>query len=215
MKKLLVLSVLLAAFIVGFPSFKPILASYLLTKQLSSEGEVQRILAESNNSASSTGYPIFNNQPVAYLVNKNELLAQIQEIANQDNSTQVLGAENEKWIEVDLSDQRVYAWDGSNQVFNFLVSTGKWAPTPTGTFSIWTKLAKTKMSGGSQALGTYYYLPDVPCVMYFYKGYGLHGTYWHNNFGTPMSHGCVNLRTDDACALFAWASVGTRVTVHE
>ncbi|MBI2028864.1 L,D-transpeptidase, partial [Candidatus Gottesmanbacteria bacterium] len=45
--------------------------------------------------------------------------------------------------------------------------------------------------------------------------YGLHGTYWHNNFGTPMSHGCVNLRTDDACALFAWASVGTRVTIHE
>ena len=50
--------------------------------------------------------------------------------------------------------------------------------------------------------------------MYFYKGYGLHGTYWHNNFGTPMSHGCVNLATGDAGWLFSWASVGTVVNVH-
>lgn len=215
MKKLLALSFLLAAFIVGFPSFKPILASYIINKQLTSDTEIQRIISESKNPSDPSGTAVFNNLPAPYLVSKNELLAQIQEIENLDNSQKVLGADNERWIEVDLSDQRVYAWDGSNQVFNFLVSTGKWNLTPTGTYSIWTKLAKTKMSGGSKELGTYYYLPDVPCVMYFYKGYGLHGTYWHNNFGTPMSHGCVNLRTDDACALFAWASVGTRVTVHE
>ena len=46
------------------------------------------------------------------------------------------------------------------------------------------------------------------------EGYGLHGTYWHHNFGTPMSHGCVNLQTDDAGWLFGWASVGTLVNVH-
>ena len=69
------------------------------------------------------------------------------------------------------------------------------------------------MAGGSKALGTYYYLPNVPCTMYFYKGYGLHGTYWHNNFGHPMSHGCVNMKTEEACTLFDWASVGTRVNV--
>lgn len=62
--------------------------------------------------------------------------------------------------------------------------------------------------------GPGYYLPDVPYVMYFYRGYGLHGTYWHNNFGVPMSHGCVNLRTEDAAWLFDWASVGTPVTVY-
>ena len=59
-----------------------------------------------------------------------------------------------------------------------------------------------------------YYLRDVPYVMYFYRGYGLHGAYWHNNFGTPMSHGCVNLSVDDARWLYEWASVGTKVVTH-
>jgi lipoprotein-anchoring transpeptidase ErfK/SrfK len=68
------------------------------------------------------------------------------------------------------------------------------------------------MSGGSGA--DYYYLPNVPHVMYFYGGYGLHGTYWHNNFGTPMSHGCVNLSQTDAEWLYNWASVGTKVVTH-
>jgi lipoprotein-anchoring transpeptidase ErfK/SrfK len=62
--------------------------------------------------------------------------------------------------------------------------------------------------------GPGYYLPNVPYTMYFYGGYGLHGTYWHNNFGTPMSHGCVNLSTADSGWLFDWASVGTVVNVH-
>jgi lipoprotein-anchoring transpeptidase ErfK/SrfK len=51
--------------------------------------------------------------------------------------------------------------------------------------------------------------------MYFYKGYGLHGTYWHNNFGTPMSHGCVNLSIPDAEWLYYWAPLGTSVKVHQ
>ena len=50
--------------------------------------------------------------------------------------------------------------------------------------------------------------------MYFYGGYGLHGTYWHNNFGTPMSHGCVNLSQGDAAWLYNWAPVGTKVVTH-
>ncbi len=62
--------------------------------------------------------------------------------------------------------------------------------------------------------GPGYDLPGVPYTMYFYKGYALHGTYWHNNFGHPMSHGCVNLRTSDAGWLFNWASVGTPVVTH-
>jgi lipoprotein-anchoring transpeptidase ErfK/SrfK len=62
--------------------------------------------------------------------------------------------------------------------------------------------------------GPGYYLSDVPNVMYFYKGYGLHGTYWHNNFGTPMSHGCVNFTIPDSSWVFNFASVGTVVNVH-
>jgi lipoprotein-anchoring transpeptidase ErfK/SrfK len=114
-----------------------------------------------------------------------------------------------RWIDVNLSTQSVYAYEGDTVVNSFVVSTGTWmTPTVTGKFNIWIKLKSTSMSGPG------YYLPNVPYTMYFYKGYGLHGTYWHNNFGTPMSHGCVNLRTSDAEWLYNWASVGTVVNVH-
>ena len=121
----------------------------------------------------------------------------------------------EKWIEVDLSEQRLYMREGAKQVGTFLVSTGKWSPTPTGEWRIWTKLRYTRMKGGSKALGTFYDLPNVPYTMYYYKGYGIHGAYWHNNFGQPMSHGCVNVKPEEAGIVFNWASVGTRVVVHQ
>lgn len=116
----------------------------------------------------------------------------------------------ERWIDVDLSEQRTYAYEGNQVVNSFIVSTGTWQhPTVTGSFNVYVKYRAADMSGPG------YYLADVPYVMYFYRGYGLHGTFWHNNFGTPMSHGCVNLPTDDAGWLFNWASVGTVVNVHE
>jgi lipoprotein-anchoring transpeptidase ErfK/SrfK len=117
---------------------------------------------------------------------------------------------SERWIDVDLSAQTVFAMQGDQIVNRFLVSTGRWPTvTVTGIYRIYVKYRAADMSGPD------YYLPDVPYVMYFYKGYGLHGTYWHNNFGTPMSHGCVNLRTPDAGWIYDWASVGTVVNVHE
>jgi lipoprotein-anchoring transpeptidase ErfK/SrfK len=117
---------------------------------------------------------------------------------------------NERWIDVDLSQQRTYAYAGNQLVRTFVVSTGIWAyPTVTGEFHIYVKYRYTLMVGPG------YYLPNVPYTMYFYKGYGLHGTYWHHNFGTPMSHGCVNLKTEDAAWLFQWASIGTVVNVHQ
>lgn len=116
---------------------------------------------------------------------------------------------NQRWIDIDLSEQRTYAYEGNQVVNSFVVSTGTWrTPTVTGRFKIYVKYRYADMSGPG------YYLPDVPFVMYFYKGYGLHGTYWHSNFGTPMSHGCVNLRNQDAKWLFNWASAGTVVNVH-
>ena len=120
-----------------------------------------------------------------------------------------VGNGGEHWIDVDLSQQRVYAYEGDVVVNSFVVSTGTWqTPTVTGSYKIWIKLRSTTMSGPG------YYLTDVPYTMYFYKGYGLHGTYWHNNFGTPMSHGCVNLATPDAEWLYNFSSVGTVVNVH-
>jgi lipoprotein-anchoring transpeptidase ErfK/SrfK len=114
-----------------------------------------------------------------------------------------------RWIDVDLTNQRVYAYEGDTMINSFIVSTGTWLhPTVTGQYRIYVKYRSAPMSGPG------YYLPNVPYIMYFYKGYGLHGTYWHNNFGTPMSHGCVNLRTDEAAWLYNWSSVGTLVNVH-
>ena len=105
-----------------------------------------------------------------------------------------------KWIEVSLSEQTATAWEGATPVRRMVVSTGT-ARTPTveGTYRIYLKLTKQNMSGPG------YYLPNVPHVMYFYGGYALHGAYWHTSFGTPTSHGCVNLKLDDAAWLFAWA----------
>jgi lipoprotein-anchoring transpeptidase ErfK/SrfK len=114
-----------------------------------------------------------------------------------------------RWIDVNLSEQRVYAYEGDIVVNSFIVSTGTArTPTVTGKYKIWIKLKSTTMSGPG------YYLTNVPYTMYFYKGYGLHGTYWHNNFGTPMSHGCVNLSIPDAQWLYNWAFEGTTVNVH-
>jgi lipoprotein-anchoring transpeptidase ErfK/SrfK len=114
-----------------------------------------------------------------------------------------------KWIDVNLSRQMLYAYEGNTIVASFLVSTGVWQfPTVTGQFHIYIKLVSTTMSGDG------YYLPNVPYTMYFYKGYGIHGTYWHNNFGHPMSHGCVNMYTPDAEWMFYWAPMGTLVNVH-
>ncbi len=143
----------------------------------------------------------------------------------------VLGeSDSDKWIEVDLDKQLLLAHEGDAVIFETPISSGKWAPTPTGEYNIWYKVKYTKMEGGIKGTGTYYYLPNVPYTMFFYKGYGVHGTYWHNNFGQPMSHGCVNTPTPAAARLFDWANPilpegknsimasadnpGTRVVVH-
>ena len=107
--------------------------------------------------------------------------------------------EGEHWVDVDLSLQRVYVYEGDQLVNNFLVSTGTWQhPTVIGTFKVYVKYRAADMTGPG------YYLPKVPYVMYFYKDYGLHGTYWHHNFGTPMSHGCINLTPQAARWLYLW-----------
>lgn len=113
-----------------------------------------------------------------------------------------------KWIKVVLHEQRVYIYENGQLVRNVLVSTGlPGSPTVIGDFQIYIKYPSQLMYGPG------YYLPGVPWVMYFYRDYGLHGTYWHHNFGQPMSHGCVNMPTPEAEWLYNWAPVGTRVTV--
>jgi len=123
-------------------------------------------------------------------------------------------------------------YEGITPVRAFIVSTGLPAtPTVQGKFRIGLKVRSQTMTGGSPEYG-YYNLPNVQWVQYFYEGYSFHGTYWHNNFGRPMSHGCINMTNADAKWLFDWAgpvydgegpvwqkamkdNVGTLVVVHE
>ncbi|HET9016124.1 MAG TPA: L,D-transpeptidase [Thermomicrobiaceae bacterium] len=121
-----------------------------------------------------------------------------------------------KWIEVDLTNQYLRAWQYSTRVYGEYVSTGVPAhPTPTGTFHIFEKLPYDDMTGGLAGTSDYYYLPNVPNVMYFLDGgYAIHGTYWHHNFGHVMSHGCVNMTLSGAAWIYNWAPVGTTVWIH-
>jgi lipoprotein-anchoring transpeptidase ErfK/SrfK len=119
------------------------------------------------------------------------------------------GSGGERWIDVDISSQRVSAYEGNTLIRTFIVSTGTSAhPTVQGRFRIYVKYRYSNMAGPG------YYLPNVPFTMYFYEGYSIHGTYWHHNFGTPMSHGCVNMETSEAEWMYYFASVGTVVNVH-
>lgn len=114
-----------------------------------------------------------------------------------------------RWIEVNLSTQTLTAWQGEVAVMHTYISSGVAAtPTVTGRFRVGTKLTSQRM------IGPGYDLPGVPWVMYFYGAYAIHGAYWHNNFGMPMSHGCVNMRSSDAQMLYNWAPAGTEVYVH-
>ena len=111
-------------------------------------------------------------------------------------------------IVVSISSQRIYAYENGTLVRSHLTSTGlPETPTVLGDYSVYVKYQADDMSGPD------YFLPQVPWTMYFYQGYAIHGTYWHNAFGRQMSHGCVNLPVDEAEWFFNFASVGTPVRV--
>lgn len=133
--------------------------------------------------------------------------------AAQTDSTKAtiarLKQSQQRWIEVNLTTQRVIAWEGNRWVDAMIVSTGKKStPTVTGVFDVYVKYRRARMQGAD------YDITNVPHVMYFHRGYGFHGAFWHNRFGTPVSHGCINLALDKAEWLFNFASVGTPVVVH-
>lgn len=114
-----------------------------------------------------------------------------------------------KRIVVDLSDQTLTAWQGDTVSLYTNISSGTNAnPTVTGYYRIDRKYPTQRMTGPG------YDIPDVSSVMYFWKGYAFHEAYWHNNFGSPMSHGCVHLRPGEAQWLYGWADVGTEVYVN-
>jgi lipoprotein-anchoring transpeptidase ErfK/SrfK len=142
----------------------------------------------------------------------------------------------DRWIDVDLSDQTLVAYQGQRPVFATMVSTGKKGSaeesfqTPTGRFRIYNKQVTSTMDGTTATDGNYA-IQDVPWVMYFEGSYALHGAFWHQSFGRVRSHGCVNLGPSDARWLFFWTtpflpegwhgvngtddSPGTTIIIHE
>lgn len=116
---------------------------------------------------------------------------------------------DDKWIEINLYEQTLAAYEGDRMVYATLVSSGlPWWQTQQGLFRIWLKVKQAKMSG-RDGYPDYYFLEDVPWTMYFYKSFALHGAYWHDKFGLKHSHGCVNLPPHDARWLFDWATPTT------
>lgn len=114
-----------------------------------------------------------------------------------------------KYIDVNISEQRLYAFEGDHQVNSFLISSGLWShPTPLGQFYIYDKSRVTRMRGAD------YDLPGVEWVSWWSGDYSIHGTYWHNNFGHRMSHGCINASNEDAQWIYNWDDIGTPVYVH-
>jgi lipoprotein-anchoring transpeptidase ErfK/SrfK len=117
--------------------------------------------------------------------------------------------ETGKCILVVISRQMTYAYENGVVMNTTAVSTGvRGHNTPTGTYRVYGKTASQKMSGPG------YYLPHVPYILWWHGDYSIHGTYWHHNFGHPMSHGCVNMPTPTAKWYFDWAPVGTPVIIR-
>lgn len=131
--------------------------------------------------------------------------------------TQPEGVPDDRWISINLYEQTVAIYEGGELIYATLVSSGLqgWWTRP-GVFQVFEKLEADFMGGSFEAdRSDYYHLEDVPWILYFDEARALHGAYWHNGFGYPRSHGCVNLSLTDANWIFNWAQEGTWVYVFD
>ncbi len=166
------------------------------------------------------GVDVVNKQGVtAELVSKINLKQAVQldiPVAYASRQT-IYAGDYEKWVEVDLTSKRMYAYERGNLVNTFLVTAGAPdTPTVLGEFKIQTKVRKQTMRGLNTD-GSSYNVPNVEWVNYFYQDYAIHGNYWRPDsvFGnTNTSHGCVSLKNDGAQWMYNWAPVGTPVITH-
>ena len=125
-------------------------------------------------------------------------------------------ASTTKRIVIDLTKEMLYAYDGGTLFMQQAISTGlNLTPTPRGVFTVYKKTPSRYMQGPLPGISDQYYdLPGVPWDLYFTPdGAAIHGAYWHDHFGHPWSHGCVNLPPDKAHELYEWADLGTSVVV--
>ena len=127
------------------------------------------------------------------------------------------GVTSDRWIEINLYEQVLNIYDSGRLVFATLISTGVHPfYTQPGVFTIYKKLVNDPMMGSFEAdRSDYYYLEDVPFIMYYDQDRALHGAYWNTLFGYQRSHGCVNLSVADAHWVFDWANMGDYVYVWD
>lgn len=133
-------------------------------------------------------------------------------IAAKPSTLPWFAAKGAKWIDVGLLSQTVVLYEGQRPIYVTLASSGRdgigdpktTLSTPQGTFRVYQKHITTKMD--STAADSEFELRDVPWVMYFKGGYAIHTAYWHDDFGRPRSHGCINLSPIDARYAFLWAA---------
>jgi len=133
------------------------------------------------------------------------------------DGTRPEGVEDDRWISIDLYEQTVSAYENGELIYATIASTGLrgWWTQP-GTFQVYAKLDVDTMQGAFEAdRSDYYYLQDVPWVLYYDQARAIHGAYWHNGYGYPRSHGCVNLSPVDANWFYRWAEEGTYVHVYD
>lgn len=231
MRLVLVFLVLFFIFLGGFVLFEKTKNPTELAVAKEHDGTdafLKQVKKSSGEWVGNAGVPIFDNQPIATLPPR----------LSKDVTAMVLGSHiaadgSEKWIEVDISNQNLFAWEGNRKVYEFTISSGRPGyDTVKGEFKVWRKVRSQTYRGGSKARGDYYYLPNVPYSLFFHEGYAIHGAYWHNDFGIKRrSSGCVNLRVSDAEKIYNWAgpamssdvsalnsssdNPGVRVIVHD
>ncbi|NNB95229.1 L,D-transpeptidase family protein [Corallococcus exiguus] len=110
-----------------------------------------------------------------------------------------------RWLDVDLEAQTLIAYEGDRPVYATLISSGNpGTDTPEGLFRIWVKFAEADMTGSMGKAS--YRVATVPWTMFFEGDFALHTAYWHDRFGEPVSHGCINLAPKDARALYGWTT---------
>lgn len=139
-----------------------------------------------------------------YLVGPNQWIQQIRVAKVQPTPRPDGIGPHDRWVAVDLYEQTAVAYEGDRMVFATLVSSGlpNWA-TNEGLFQVYERYEATKMSGAEGQVD-FYFIEEVPYVMYFDGDISLHGTYWHDRFGYRQSHGCVNLSIMDAWWMYQW-----------
>ena len=176
------------------------------TKAILSKGVVGTDVEDKSKIATAVAEDLLNNKAVA----------QNLEIAPAELES-VSADSYDKWIEVDLTNKVMYAYEQSKTVKSFLVSAGAPAtPTVTGQYKIYAKLVQQDMRG-LNVDGSSYFQPNVSWINYFYKDYAIHGNYWRplSWFGNiNSSHGCVSLPDVQAQWVYSWAPVGTPVIIH-